>query len=92
MNCQAGDLAIVVSDGENGANPALGSLIGALLRCVRLATSKDRYHGLLPAWIFEPLSTNLPSPERWVAGDRCLRPLRAADDVDETLRETVNEI
>ena len=89
MNCQAGDLAVVVSDGVD--HPTTPSIIGALLKCIRLATLGDGYSGI-PAWVFEPLSTSLPSPDHWVLNDAHLRPLRPADGADETLRETVNEI
>lgn len=76
MNCKPGDLAVVFRVKSQRDEFA----IGALLRVISLACYSP------PAWHFEPLSRNLPPPDRFAVLDEILRPIRGDEQTQENER------
>jgi hypothetical protein len=78
MNCQKGDLAVVV----RAAKPEWKD---GLVRCIEVCEMATLIAGT-PVWDVEPLSPTLIADDVRHAPDVCLRPLRDRPGDDESLQ------
>lgn len=91
MNCKQGDLAVVVSS-ANCKN------FGKIVRCIRIATRKEKFDAMLFAfmdevfWVTDArlllsfIADKSPAGFTNLAMDSALRPIRDNDGEDETLQ------
>ncbi len=78
MNCQKGDIAVIVSvDGH----PRLKHLLGRIILCKQLTIAWDGH-----AWAYKGRRLRADGLVCTAVPDRWLRPLRDSDGKDEVLR------